>query len=1517
MKPIGQLSTQKSRHLSSISRTLSNGGGQPESLSSQTTTSSSGNLERDEGFVKILRRILQSKQSWRISLSNSFIVQRLNPRHVEELLLQTLDQPRLALRFFNFLGLHKSFEHSTLSFCILICALIRDGLNWPASSLIQTLVARRTDPFEAFNCLLRSRDLSSLQNYLPLELLIQTYVHNHRVFDALTVFNSAISRGIQMEVRVYYLLFRGLTKIKRFDLALMIYADILSIGVRPDGFVYTEVVKILCELKNIPKAKEAILQMEEHGKNSSVVPYNVLIHGLCKVKKAVEGVEILRSLKSKGLAADLVTYCTLILGLCKVDEITLARNMLEEMLELGFNPSEAALSAAVEGLRRNGKTDEAIELVHRLGNQGIAPNLFSFNGLVDYLCKNGRLQEADELLEKMREKGGLLPNGVTYAILIDSSCRRGEIDHAVELFCRMREERIKISVYPFNSLINGFCKLGKLREAESLFREIIKQGLIPSPQTYTSMISGYCEINELDNALKLHREMSSKGVNPNAHTFTALISGFCKANMMTQSADLFKEMVELNVIPNEVTYNVMIDGYCRAGDISTAFTLYHEMQEKGLVPDTFTFRPLISGLCLAGRVSEAKCFVDGLFRKNHKLNEMCLGALAHGYCKEGKVEDATQVFKEMVGRGIEMDLVCYSSLIYGALKQNDHARVLDLLRRMDDEGLKLDSVVFTSMVDAQFKRGDLTEAMALWYMMVKEGLALSVVSYTVIIDGLCKAGREDKALVFCKEMLVKDFHPNVLTFGCLLDHLMRTGRADEALHLHEVMIRAGRLCNSVTYNIVMSGLCKIGRVQEATLLLEEMIENGIIPDCVSYSIIIFEQCKKGDLPKAFSFWNAMLEKGIEPDSLAFNFLIRACCLNGQLSKAIDLHDDLARRREKRSQLRYTHYYSAYTLKHNGGGRGVHAEKGRNFQFPGAFLRSVFFFFFFSFGSSLALQCRSALQRAAQLTVKQLLELHAVLVTAPPPSLDPNLVAVKLITAYAAAGAPRHSALIFSVLPSPNLFAWNAVLKAHAQNNLFVHALRYFSALFHCPFAPPPDEYTFTSVLKACAGLLAIADGEKAHALLLKLGLHSNLFVQNSLIDLYFKLRRPANARHLFDQMPSWDAVSFNTVISGLCLSGDIAAARAVFDGMGAARTVVSWSAMVSGHARSGDVVAARRLFDDMPARTAAAWNAMLSAYLHNDMPVELVELFRRMPGPLEEATLVIVLAACARLGALELGRWLHAYARRRRLPLTLFLGNALVDMYAKCGGVGDARAVFDDMQERDVVSWTVLVAGLAANGRSGEAVAGFREMVWQGVRPNELTFMAVLSACSHAGLVDAGLEIFNSMAAEHGIAPKVEHYGCMVDLLSRAGRLQAAEELVRGMAVPANVVVWGALLGGCRTHGDASRGQRAAQRILELDPGHSGGHVYLAGAYAVAGRAEMAAACRTRMRQGRVEKVPGCSWIELDGAVHEFFMGDWSHPESQRIRALAAELGRIASQDSCRIILESLTLSPQSLLCME
>jgi pentatricopeptide repeat protein len=310
---------------------------------------------------------------------------------------------------------------------------------------------------------------------------------------------------------------------------------------------------------------------------------------------------------------------------------------------------------------------------------------------------------------------------------------------------------------------------------------------------------------------------------------------------------------------------------------------------------------------------------------------------------------------------------------------------------------------------------------------------------------------------------------------------------------------------------------------------------------------------------------------------------------------------------------------------------------------------------------------------------------------------------------------------------------------------------------------------------------------------------------------------------------------------------------------------------------------AREVFDGMPARDKVSWTALIDGCAKNGHHEEAIDGFHAMLRNGVEpdyVTLVAVISACAEVGALGLGMWVHRFVAKQGLEHNVRVANSLVDMYARCGQVELARQVFGKMRKRTVVSWNSMIVGFAANGRCADAIEHFEAMREAGFRPDAVTFTGVLTACSHAGLTDEGLRYYDAMRSEHGIAARMEHYGCVVDLLGRAGRLDEAMKVVMTMPMRPNEVVLGALLAGCRMHGDVDMAEQLMQDLLEQDPGGDSNYVLLSNIYAADGKWDGVGKVRSLMKARRVKKTPGHSAVEIAGDVHEFVCGDRSHPQA-------------------------------------
>lgn len=360
--------------------------------------------------------------------------------------------------------------------------------------------------------------------------------------------------------------------------------------------------------------------------------------------------------------------------------------------------------------------------------------------------------------------------------------------------------------------------------------------------------------------------------------------------------------------------------------------------------------------------------------------------------------------------------------------------------------------------------------------------------------------------------------------------------------------------------------------------------------------------------------------------------------------------------------------------------------------------------------------------------------------------------------------------------------------------------------------------------------------------------------------------------------------------------GNLIFARQVFDEI-AQSDLPSWNSIIHANAKAGMIDVARKLFDEMPQRNVISWSCMINGYvscgeykaalsLFRDL--QMLEGHRLQPN---EFTISAVLQACGRLGALEQGKWLHAYIDKYRMKVDVVLGTSLIDMYAKCGNIERAKYVFDILgPEKDVMAWSAMISALAMHGRAEECLELFARMINNGVSPNAVTFVGVLCACVHGGLVSEGIEYFKRMTIEYGIIPLIQHYGCLVDLYSRAGRIEDARCAVKSMPMEPDVLIWGALLSGARMHGDIETCEISLRKLLELEPSNSGAHVLLSNVYAKQGRWGEARHLRNLMEVKGIKKVPGCSLVEIDGVLHEFFAGDDSHPDTHYIHMMLDEI---------------------------
>ncbi|KAL4185973.1 hypothetical protein AMTRI_Chr10g8480 [Amborella trichopoda] len=507
----------------------------------------------------------------------------------------------------------------------------------------------------------------------------------------------------------------------------------------------------------------------------------------------------------------------------------------------------------------------------------------------------------------------------------------------------------------------------------------------------------------------------------------------------------------------------------------------------------------------------------------------------------------------------------------------------------------------------------------------------------------------------------------------------------------------------------------------------------------------------------------------------------------------------------------------------------------------------------------------------------------------------NLLAVKLVAFCSkASGDIDYARLVFNwTIDTANVFLWTAMITGYAKNQSQVtkEAIMLYKQMHQ--HGVPPNSFTFSSSLKACSFLVASNEGRQIQSQAFKLGLDADIYVQTTLVDMYAKFGCIEAARQLFDSMQERNLVVWNAMLVGYSKSGWVAAARALFDEM-PERDSISWTAMITGYTNRGDMWAAQALFDQMSNReVVTSWNALIAGYSHCGELIEALGLFDLMLAENvkpNQVTMAIVISVCGQLGALVRARWVHEYVKASGLEMNVYVYNSLIDMYGKCGSLDEAYKVFCEIPMKDTVSYNAMIVGLANHGYGNDALKLFLELQNIGLWPDRITFIGVLTACSHTGLVREGREYFECMTKVYEIEPSVDHYACMVDLLGRAGCVEEAHKVVEGMAVVPHAGVWGALLSACGIHGNLEVAEIAAKNLFEIEPGNPGNYVLLSNIYARARRWDDVAKVRRLMRGKGVAKTAGCSWIEVNNEVYKFLIGDTTHPISHYIYSTLRQL---------------------------
>eukprot|EP01018_Ginkgo_biloba_P001182 Gb_13952 [translate_table: standard] len=813
-------------------------------------------------------------------------------------------------------------------------------------------------------------------------------------------------------------------------------------------------------------------------------------------------------------------------------------------------------------------------------------------------------------------------------------------------------------------------------------------------------------------------------------------------------------------------------------------------------------------------------------------------------CRRGRLKEALHILlvTEKLADSSTYDTLLQGCLNYRALPEGKlvHAHMIQT-------GFKCEAISLgNKLVTIYAKCASLVDARRVFDQMPER----DVISCTMMIASYARHSHAEEALTLFYEMQRTGIQPNNFTFASVLP---ACGNMAALKEVHDEIIRAGGFESDVFVGSALVDMyAKCGMIENARVLFDKIPQRNL----VSWNAMISGYAQNGCIDEALQLFKKMPERNV----VSWTSVISGYAQNGDVDAALKLFQKMP----ERNVFSWNAMIAGYAQN----GYGDEALKlFRQMQRSDVKPNSKTFV--------------SVLPACANVSkLEQGKKIHEEIIKM---GFQFDVyVGTALVDMYAKCGNLEEARDLFDKMPQRYVVSWNAMIAGYAQNGFVDDARKLFQKM------PRRNSVSWNAMI---AGYAQNGYFHEALKLFQEMP-ERNLASWNAMIAGYAQNGQVDEAMKLFKNMPERDNISWTAMVTGYAKNGHVDEAKKLFQKI-PNRTTACWTAMIAGYAQNGLVNEALKLFQKIPKPNVVLWNAMIAGYAQNAHSEEALKIYRQMQKAgvkPNSKTFPSVLQACGNLASLEQGKDIHDKVNRNGFQCDVIVGNSLIDMYAKCGSIENARNVFDRMPQRDVVSWTTIIAGYAMYGCGKEALNLFQQMQHSGTRPDHVTLVGVLYACCHAGLVDEGKQHFDHMSQYYHITPAMEHYRCMVDLLARAGRLDEARDFINKMPIKPDATVWGSLLGACRTYNNVELGERVAKHVWELDPKNATPYVLLCNIYAAAGRWDAIEKMRKMMKDGRVKKQPGYSWIEVNKQVHAFLVGDRSHPQTHKIYAKLEKL---------------------------
>ncbi|EFJ28424.1 hypothetical protein SELMODRAFT_93439 [Selaginella moellendorffii] len=996
------------------------------------------------------------------------------------------------------------------------------------------------------------------------------------------------------------------------------------------------------------------------------------------------------------------------------------------------------------------------------------------------------------------------------------------------------------------------------------------------PARYASLLQKCAEQKSAAAGKLVHQHILSSGCGVNRYLQNHLIFMYAKCGCLQDAVEVF----ELLPCPNVFSWTALITAYAKEGHLREVLGFFRKMQLDGTKPDAFVFSTVLTACSSAGALNEGKAIHDCVVLAGMET-QVVGNAIVNLYGKCGRVHEAKAVFERLP----ERNLVSWNALI-AANAQNGHCKdAMQVFQLMDLDGsVRPNDATFVSVVDACSNLLDLPRGKSTHERIIRTGFDSYLFVGNSLVNMYGKCGSVDHARLVFEKMRLRD------------------------------------VLSVYSWTVIIAAFAHNGHLLEAFVLFYKMDLEGVLPNKVTFVTVLRACTTLAQCEKIFA---RVKHLGLELDTTLGTAFVSTFAKLGDLAAARDVFENLG---SSRNVVSWTVMIWAY------------AQQG--------FIRAAFDLYKRMDCEPNAVTFMAVMDSCLRPEdLPRAEQIHAHMVAS---GFESDVVLqVCLVTMYGKCGSVDSAWSIFENLKERSVVAWNSMLSAFASNGCYERSLKLYERMLL--EGTKPDKITYLAVLDACQSV------SEARRYAATFELELDIAARNAAVSAYARCGSLKEAKAAFDAI-QWknNAVTWNAMISGLAQHGESKQALECFWKMeleGVRANSVTYLASLEACSSLKDLTRGRQLharilleniheanlsnavinmygkcgsldeamdeFVKMPERDVISWNTMIATYAQHGSGRQALEFFKQMDlegWTPDRATYLGAIDACGSVPSLALGKTIHSIVATAAPCLEQDPGvaTALVTMYARCGSLHDAKSVFWRSHSRNLVTWSNLIAACAQHGRENEALDLFREMQLQGTKPDALTFSTLVAACSRRGVVkDGGRRIFDALGRVYPVSASAEHYGCMVEVLGRAGKLEEAEGLIQGMPRKASGAIWMALLAACNRRGDLERGIRAANRAQQLDPGSfAASMAMLAELYGAAGRWEDAARVRKAVESRNARREPGGrSWIEVNNRVHEFgedddrLQGprlDKIRGELQRLSSLAVEEGGICKDENAR-----------------